>query len=59
MTKELKPHDRTRRVMVGGVPVGGGAPVAVQERRLAFSSQLLNSPMTATERTSGAQTAKW
>lgn len=30
MTKELKPHDRTRRVMVGGVPVGGGAPVAVQ-----------------------------
>ena len=30
MTKELKPHDRTRRVMVGDVPVGGGAPVAVQ-----------------------------
>ena len=25
-----KPHDRTRRVMVGDVPVGGGAPVAVQ-----------------------------
>ena len=25
-----KPHARTRRVMVGTVPVGGGAPVAVQ-----------------------------
>lgn len=30
MIKELKPHDRTRRIMVGDVPVGGGAPVAVQ-----------------------------
>ena len=26
----LKPHERTRCVMVGNVPVGGGAPVAVQ-----------------------------
>ena len=25
----LKPHERTRCVMVGNVPVGGGAPVAV------------------------------
>ena len=25
-----KPHELTRRVMVGSVPVGGGAPVAVQ-----------------------------
>ena len=30
MIKELKPHDCTRRIMVGDVPVGGGAPVAVQ-----------------------------
>ncbi|WP_288071571.1 flavodoxin-dependent (E)-4-hydroxy-3-methylbut-2-enyl-diphosphate synthase [Adlercreutzia caecimuris] len=28
--KPCKPHARTRRVMVGTVPVGGGAPVAVQ-----------------------------
>ena len=27
---ELRPNQRTRRVMVGSVPVGGGAPVAVQ-----------------------------
>lgn len=26
----MKPHQRTRRIMVGAVPVGGGAPVAVQ-----------------------------
>jgi (E)-4-hydroxy-3-methylbut-2-enyl-diphosphate synthase len=26
----LLPHDRTRQVLVGGVPVGGGAPVSVQ-----------------------------
>ncbi len=28
--EELRPNQKTRRVMVGGVPVGGGAPVAVQ-----------------------------
>ena len=27
---QRKPHELTRRVMVGNVPVGGGAPVAVQ-----------------------------
>jgi (E)-4-hydroxy-3-methylbut-2-enyl-diphosphate synthase len=26
----MKPNEKTRRVMVGGVPIGGGAPVAVQ-----------------------------
>lgn len=26
----MKPHQRTRQIMVGAVPVGGGAPVAVQ-----------------------------
>ena len=26
----MKPNERTRRVMVGSVPLGGGAPVAVQ-----------------------------
>ncbi|MBE6472415.1 MAG: flavodoxin-dependent (E)-4-hydroxy-3-methylbut-2-enyl-diphosphate synthase [Coriobacteriaceae bacterium] len=26
----MKPNEKTRRVMVGNVPVGGGAPVAVQ-----------------------------
>ncbi len=26
----MKPNEKTRRVMVGAVPVGGGAPVAVQ-----------------------------
>lgn len=30
MAKLQRPHDLTRRVMVGSVPVGGGAPVAVQ-----------------------------
>ncbi|MEE0705921.1 MAG: flavodoxin-dependent (E)-4-hydroxy-3-methylbut-2-enyl-diphosphate synthase, partial [Adlercreutzia sp.] len=30
MDENMKPHQRTRRIMVGAVPVGGGAPVAVQ-----------------------------
>ena len=30
MEENVKPNEMTRRVMVGGVPVGGGAPVAVQ-----------------------------
>ena len=28
--EKLRPNQKTRRVMVGGVPVGGGSPVAVQ-----------------------------
>ncbi|MDE8703722.1 flavodoxin-dependent (E)-4-hydroxy-3-methylbut-2-enyl-diphosphate synthase, partial [Adlercreutzia equolifaciens] len=30
MDEKMKPHQRTRRMMVGAAPVGGGAPVAVQ-----------------------------
>ena len=30
MASCAKPNEATRRVMVGGVPLGGGAPVAVQ-----------------------------
>ena len=30
MTDTRRPHELTRRIMVGDVPVGGGAPVAVQ-----------------------------
>ncbi len=30
MAENVRPHERTRQIMVGPVPVGGGAPVAVQ-----------------------------
>ena len=30
MPGTAKPNEGTRRVMVGGVPLGGGAPVVVQ-----------------------------
>ena len=30
MPGAVKPNESTRRVMVGDVPLGGGAPVAVQ-----------------------------
>lgn len=30
MAEQPRPHEATRQVMVGAVPVGGGAPVAVQ-----------------------------
>lgn len=32
---EVAHRDRTRRVMVGGVPIGGGAPVSIQSMTLA------------------------
>ncbi|RMG58434.1 MAG: flavodoxin-dependent (E)-4-hydroxy-3-methylbut-2-enyl-diphosphate synthase [Deltaproteobacteria bacterium] len=30
MERELTPREKTRRIVIGGVPVGGGAPVSVQ-----------------------------
>ena len=30
MIEDVRPNERTRQVMVGGVPLGGGAPVVVQ-----------------------------
>lgn len=32
---EVAHRDRTRRVMVGGVPIGGGAPISIQSMTLA------------------------